>query len=92
MGLYAIFLVFFPLSQNGGQNSDMTVVAFYDFLITCYVSGNVLYAGINRQMRGLAPVLWELVFYGQLDQPEFLVAKNKTVCLVQVEMRFMKGC
>lgn len=39
---------FFPLSQNGEQNSDMNVVAFCDLLITCYVSGNVLYAGDNK--------------------------------------------
>lgn len=30
-------------------------------------------------MRELAPVLLELVFYDGLHQPEFLVAKNKTV-------------
>lgn len=78
MGLYAIFLfVFFLPSQNSKQNSDMTVVAFYDLLITCYVSGSVLYAGgkkVNERV-----VLWELVFYDWLDQPEFLVAKNKTI-------------
>lgn len=66
MGLYAISLVFFPPSQNHDWNSDMMVVVFYNLLITCYVSGAVLYAGDKMANRDLASVPSELVFYDWL--------------------------
>lgn len=75
------FLCFFfpPPLQDGEQNSDMTVVAFYDLLITIMCQAMYHMLGIQRQMRELAPVLLELVFNDCPDQLEFLPAKNTTV-------------